>query len=74
MAKPIRLTQEEFNRLCSIEHYAREISEFLSNDPKPIDWPAHKKETLDGDLRYSRALYCLIAMQSHLDNGYKGET
>ena len=62
MSKPIRLSQEEYNRLCNIEHYAREIYDFIENDLKP-DWPAHKN---DVDQKFSHGLYCHINMKTLL--------
>ena len=63
MARPIRLTQDEFNRLCSIEHLAGEIYDFLEGAGKP-DWPAHRD---DPKQEHSRALYCHIALKTHLN-------
>ena len=63
MSKPIRLSTEEYNRLCNIEHYAREIYDFIENDLKP-DWPAHKN---DVDQKFSRGLYCHINMKTLLN-------
>jgi len=59
MTRPIRLSQEEFNRLMSIKHYASELYDFLEGVGKP-DWPAHKD---DEDQAHSRALYCHIEMR-----------
>lgn len=58
MQHPIRLTQEEYNRLMSIEHYADEIYDFMEGPGKP-DWPAHRD---DPGQEHSRALYCHIEM------------
>jgi hypothetical protein len=52
MSSPIRLTQEEYNRFMSIEHYASEIYD-LVEELNP-DWSSKK---------YSRGLYCHIAMR-----------
>jgi hypothetical protein len=61
MPKPIRLTQEEYNRLCCIEHHASTIYNFIENDLKP-DWPALR----DKDQRFSYALYCHIRLKELL--------
>jgi len=63
MSRPIRLTQEEYNRLCSIEHYAEHIFDFMEGVGKP-DWPAHRD---DEDQKFSRALYCHINMKGLLN-------
>ena len=52
-ARPIRLTQEEYNRLCSIEDSAAHLYDFLNGVGKP-DWPAHRD---DPGQEHSVALY-----------------
>jgi hypothetical protein len=59
MAKPIRLSQEEYNRLCNIEYYAGVIYDFMEGVGKP-DWTAHRD---DEDQIHSRVLYCHINMR-----------
>jgi hypothetical protein len=57
---PIRITQEEYNRLCSIEHHASGIYDFIENHLKP-DWPANRD-----NINFSRALYKHIELRGLL--------
>ena len=63
MARPIRLTQEEYNRLCSIEYSANYLYDFLNGAGKP-DWPAHRD---DPGQEHSRALYHQILLRRLLN-------
>mgnify|MGYP000618056274 CR=1 FL=1 len=63
MSRPIRLTQEEYFRLCNIEHSANYLYDFLDGVGKP-DWPAHRD---DPGQEHSRALYHHIRLRSLLN-------
>jgi hypothetical protein len=72
MTRSIRLTQEEYNRLCSIEYYAYRLHDFIENVAKP-DWPARLDPPSEKDQRYTRALYCHLRMKE-LIKGYTFRT
>jgi hypothetical protein len=64
MSKPIRLSTEEYNRLCNIEHNARDIYDFIENNLKPAWGP---RTDPVADKAFSRGLYCHINMKRLLN-------
>ena len=61
-SRPIHLTQEEWNSLCNIKHYAGELYDYLESEGI---LKQHMHEVAR-DTKFSRALYVQIRLRDLL--------